>query len=94
MSKKLFVEKTSSKGIVIGKAYVIEKADLTPENYSISNKEDETSKFEVALNQAKEEIAQLAKSSEIFGGHQMIVEDITLYDNVIGKINDGQNSPF
>ena len=92
MSKKLFVEKTSSKGIVIGKAYVIEKADLTPENYSVTNKEEELNKFEVALNEAKQEIAELAINSEIFQGHSMIVQDITLYDAVIGKINDeGQN---
>ncbi len=93
MSKKLFVEKTSSKGIVIGKAFVIEKADLTPENYALSNKEEEVSKFEKALNEAKEEISNLAKDSEIFQGHQMIVEDITLYDGVISKINDeGKNA--
>ena len=88
MSKKLFVEKTSSKGIVIGKAFVIEKADLTPDSYSLSSKEEETNKFEKAIKEAKEEISNLAKDSEIFQGHQMIVEDITLYDNVISKIND------
>ncbi len=88
MSKKLFVEKTSSKGIVIGKAYVIEKADLTPANYSVTNKEEEVSKFETALNEAKGEISELAKNSEIFQGHNMIVEDITLYDAVLSKIND------
>lgn len=88
MSKKLFVEKTSSKGIVIGKAFVIEKADLSPENYAITNKEDEVAKFEKALNNAKEEIANLSKDSEIFAGHCMIIEDVTLYDGVISKIND------
>ena len=88
MSKKLFVEKTSSKGIVIGKAYVIEKADLTPANYSVTNKEEEVSKFETALNEAKGEISELAKNSEIFQGHNMILEDITLYDAVSSKIND------
>ena len=88
MSKELFVEKTSSKGIVIGKAFIIEKADLTPDNYSISSKEEEINKFKKAINEAKEEISNLAKSSEIFQGHQMIVEDVTLYDGVISKIND------
>ena len=88
MSKKLVVEKTSSKGIVIGKAYVIEKADLTPESYNVTSKEEEVKKFEKALNEAKEEIVQLAQNSDIFSGHHMIVEDITLYDSVIGKIND------
>lgn len=93
MSKKLFVEKTSSKGIVIGKAFVIEKADLSPENYAINSKEDEVAKFEKALNNAKEEISNLSKDSEIFAGHCMIVEDVTLYDGVLSKINDeGQNA--
>ncbi len=88
MSKKLVVEKTSSKGIVIDKAYVIQKIDLSPERYTISSKEDEVSKFEDALNIAKQEIANLAKGSEIFAGHNMIIEDITLHDAVISKIND------
>ena len=88
MSKKLVVEKTSSKGIVIGKAYVIEKVDLTPENYNVTSKEEEIKKFEKALNEAKEEIIQLSQNSDIFAGHHMIVEDITLYDSVTGKIND------
>lgn len=92
MSKKLFVEKTSSKGIVIGKAYVIEKTDLTPEGYVLESKEEEINKFETALNEAKAEIAHLAKDSEIFAGHNMIVEDITLYDAVIGKINDEEQN--
>ena len=88
MSKKLVVEKTSSKGIVIGKSYVIEKVDLTPENYNVTSKEEEIKKFEKALNEAKEEIIQLSQNSDIFAGHHMIVEDITLYDSVTGKIND------
>lgn len=92
MSKKLFVEKTSSKGIVIGKAYVIEKTDLTPEGYVLESKEEEINKFETALNEAKAEISNLAKDSEIFAGHNMIVEDITLYDAVIGKINDEEQN--
>ena len=92
MSKKLFVEKTSSKGIVIGKAYVIEKTDLTPESYVLESKEEEINKFETALNEAKAEISNLAKDSEIFAGHNMIVEDITLYDAVIGKINDEEQN--
>lgn len=92
MSKKLFVEKTSSKGIVIGKACVIEKTDLTPESYVLESKEEEINKFETALNEAKAEISNLAKDSEIFAGHNMIVEDITLYDAVIGKINDEEQN--
>ncbi len=88
MSKKLFVEKTSSKGIVIGKAYVIQKADLTPENYAITSKDEEINKFKEALKEAKQEIENLAKDSEIFQGHNMIVEDITLYDAVISRISD------
>lgn len=93
MSKKLKVEKTSSKGIVISKAFIIKKLDLTPEDYPVSSKDDEIKKFDDALNEAKDEIEKLAKDSDIFDGHNMIIQDITLYDNVISKIkNANQNA--
>lgn len=93
MSKKLSVEKTSSKGVVISKAFIVKKIDLAPENYNVLDKEDEIQKFNKALNEAKLEIEHLAKDSEIFDGHNMIIQDITLYDNVLNKIkNENQNA--
>ena len=92
MSKILKVEKTASKGIVIGKAYIIKKQNLIPENYTTSNIDEEISKFKVVLDEAKKEISELAKISEIFEGHLMIVEDVTLEDSVITKIkNENKN---
>ncbi|MFI3231024.1 MAG: phosphoenolpyruvate--protein phosphotransferase [bacterium] len=88
MSKNFFVEKTSSKGVVICKAFVIEKADLSPATYSPSDKEGEIAKFEKALAESKEEIAVLCESSDIFQGHSMILEDPSLYDSVLDKIKD------
>ncbi len=93
MSKTLKVLKTSSKGIVISKVFIVKKADLTPEDYKVLSIDEELKKFENALLKAKEEILKLSKNSEIFAGHSMIVEDIMLYDNVINKIkNEGQNA--
>ena len=93
MSKILKVEKTASKGIVIGKAYIIKKQNLIPENYTTSNIDEEISKFKVVLDEAKKEISELAKISEIFEGHLMIVEDVTLEDSVITKIkNENKNA--
>lgn len=93
MSKNLKVDKTSSKGIITGKAYVIEKYDLNPEAYEVLNIEDELNKFKSALEISKNEIENLAQNSEIFSGHSMIVQDITLFDSVVNKIsNEGQNA--
>lgn len=93
MSKKLKVDKTSSKGIVIGKVYIIDKTDLTPENYPVLNIDEEVEKFKSALDEAKSEISKLTENSEIFAGHNMIVEDITLFNSVMEKIsNDKYNA--
>lgn len=93
MSKILKVDKTASKGIIIGKTYIIKKPDLTAENYSVNSSSEELAKFEKALGESKTEISELAKTSEIFAGHSMIVEDITLEDSVKSKINsENQNA--
>lgn len=93
MSKILKVEKTSSKGIVIGKIRIIKKPDLTAENYSSSNTSEEISKFDNALELSKNEIIELSNTSEIFEGHKMIIEDITLEGSVREKItSENQNA--
>ena len=47
--KKFSVEKTSSKGFAIGKAYKFEKITLSPDSYSFSDKEAEKQLFSDAV---------------------------------------------
>lgn len=93
MSNKLKVEKTLSKGISINKAFIIKKADLSPENYSISSVSEELEKFNKALESSKNEIEDLAKENELFNGHKMLLEDPVLIDVILNKINsENQNA--
>ena len=88
MSKKIMVQKTVSKGIAISKAFVVEKMELKPDEYFFKSSKEEIEKLNKALKLAKEEVEELAKNSDIFAGHSMIVEDIILYENVLNKINN------
>lgn len=88
MSKKIKIDKTSSNGIILKKAFVVQKNQFTPSNYKPESIEDEINKFETAISQAKIEIEKLAQNSDIFKGHLMIVEDIILYDAIIQYIKE------
>lgn len=84
------VKKTSSHGIAIGQAELIQIEQYKPENYSIS-KEDiskEEIKFSQAVEKAQKEIEVLAKNSEIFEGHVMLVSDMMLRNSVLQIIRD------
>lgn len=91
--KTISVNRTSSKGVVIGKAFVVVKNDLTPSTEKISDAavEKEVSKFEQALTQTVVQLEKLAVNSTIFAGHLMLVKDTELKDIVIGKIKEHMN---
>lgn len=92
--KKIIVNSTSSSGIAVGKAYIIKKAVLTPDDYVISdyNRANEISRYEKAVEEVQNQIIMLSKTSEIFRGHLMLIEDITLKIMVLDKITEGMNA--
>lgn len=92
--KTVSVHRASSKGIVIGKAFVVKKMDVTPSTYKITHDdiEGEIDKFEQALVQAVVQVEKLAVNSEIFAGHLMLLKDAALKDSVIGKIMEQKNA--
>lgn len=93
--KKLLVEKTASKGIVMGKVYLVEKQDLSPDTTPVddSQKEAQIASYKAAVDEVAAEIEVLAKENEIFAAHQELVQDIALYEGVVGKIKDnGMNA--
>lgn len=91
--KTISVSKTSSKGIVLGKAFVVKKVDLKPSTYQISQDdiEEEINRFDRALKKIIDQLENLTVASDIFAGHMMIAQDMMLRASVIYKINDLKN---
>ncbi len=84
------VERTASRGIVIGKAFLVEKPCLKT-NFESTEGHDiqtEIKRYERAVACAEAELTELAKTNQIFEAHLEMVKDITLYDGVISKIKD------
>ncbi len=89
--KKLVVDKVSSKGIAIGKAYKYEKLTLEPDNYTADSKEEELAKFDNAVGAASADLKKLAVSNEIFAAHLELANDIALKEAVEAKLDNGSN---
>lgn len=86
--RTLFVDRTASKGIAMGKAYIIQKQDLSPESYTISAEhiDNEINKFDSAVQEASAQLEILAKESDIFSAHLELVNDMALHEGVTSKI--------
>ena len=84
------VERTASRGIAIGKAFIVERPVLKKEFNTISEQEvqDQIKRYEEAVANAAQELLRLATTNEIFGAHLEMVKDIALYEGVITKIKN------
>lgn len=84
------VDKIASKGIVMGKVFILQQDNMVINTNKISEsmKSSEVKKFENAVSEASKQIKVLAKENDIFKAHVEIVEDISLLDSVISKINN------
>lgn len=88
--KAVQVERTASRGIVIGKAFLAEKPCLKTEFKTI-NEQDipaEIKRYEEAVACAEAELSELAKTNTIFGAHLEMAKDIALYEGVTTKIRE------
>ena len=92
--KAIKVEKTASKGIVMGKAFLVKKPELIINTGLIQEEEitGELNRYEAAVAKATNELMELAKTNSIFGAHLEMVKDIALYDSVTRKIKDKYNA--
>ncbi len=92
--KTIGVNKTISKGIVIGKAYRWQSPDMTPASHRIPMEEidQETARFQQALHVAESTMKPLADSSGIFSGHLLILRDPMLISSVTEKISKQLNA--
>lgn len=86
----IHVEKTTSRGIVVGKAFLVNKPKLETVIRTIGVDEipTEIKRYEEAVAAAKDELNILAGTNKIFEAHLEMVKDITLREGVISKIKD------
>lgn len=84
------IDKIGSKGIVMGKAFLVQHHNLEVDKSIISQsmKATEVKRFQDSILEASNQIKVLAENNDIFKAHLEIVEDITLLDSVLSKIND------
>ena len=84
-------EQRASKGIAMGKAFLVTVPDLTAERRNISEgeKTKEMHLFLEAVEKTKKVLRPLARENGIFAAHLDMAEDAMLIDGVEEKINTG-----
>ncbi len=87
----LKVSKTASKGIVMGNARIVKKADLSPCNYKATDIKSEIQKFTDATVVVLKDLEILAQKSDVLAGHIEIMNDPALLAGVTSKVEDGAN---
>ncbi len=82
------VERTASRGIAIGSAFIVTRPQLKKVFASIPEQEigNQIKRYEEAVACATKDLGSLAVTNAIFGAHLEMVKDIALYDGVITKI--------
>lgn len=88
--KSLKVDKAASKGIVMGKAFIVVRQNIEADKRMItdSETENEYKKFQEAVKESVEELEVLAKDSEIFAAHVEVARDPALQESVEDKIKN------
>ncbi len=88
--KKIDVSKAASKGIVMGKVFIVGTEDMEVDNRMIENvdKEIEWLKFQKAVEESVSEIDALAQNSAIFAAHLEIAKDEALHETMKEKIQE------
>ena len=88
--KTISVTKAASKGIEMGKAFIVVQQNLEADKRLIreSEKEVEIKKFEKAIKDTVADLKILAKDSDIFAAHVDVAEDPDLHDSVVQRITD------
>ena len=93
--KVLHVEKTASGGIAIGNAFVLEEQNLDPDRESVACEriEKEKLRFQEAVESVLKDLYPLAEAEAIFAAHMELVQDISLRNGILQKIEkNAQNA--
>ena len=90
--EKIRAEQGTSKGIAVGKAFLVKAPDLTAERVEITAQEAEREKtaFRHAVEKVREDLRPLARENAVFAAHLDMAEDETLIDGVEEKISEGK----
>ncbi len=90
--QEIMTEQGASKGIAMGKAFLVKVPDLTAEKREIVEEEAEREEaaFCGAVEKAREALRPLARENAVFAAHLDMVEDETLIDGVEEKISRGK----
>ncbi len=86
--KKILVEKTASRGVVVAPVFKYVEPDLTPDPRQILDNEinHEIEKFEEAKEKVIAELEKLAETNAVFFAHTEIANDYTLIEGIVSKI--------
>ncbi len=92
--KKLIVEKTASRGVVVAPIFKYVQPDLSPDtNIILENQiNHEVELFESAKDKVVKELEILAESNAVFFAHGEIASDYTLIEGIVSKIKSQQKS--
>ena len=90
--EEIRAEQGTSKGIAMGKAFLVKAPDLTAERVEITAQEAEREKtaFRHAVEKTREALRPLARENAVFAAHLDMAEDETLIDGVEEKISEGK----
>lgn len=86
--QKWSVQKTASKGYAIGPVFIVKRQVIEAAAKPVCQEqvEAEISRFEAAVETAKQQLMQLADEDMIFAGHAALAGDVAIYEGVTGRI--------
>ncbi len=92
--KKMIVEKTASRGVVVAPIFKYVQPDLSPDNAPILENQitHEIELFEDAKDKVVAELELLAQSNAVFFAHGEIASDYTLIEGIVSKIKSQQKN--
>lgn len=94
--REIRTEQRASKGIAVGKAFLLQAPDLQAEKKEITEAEKprEAAAFRRAAEAAQEALRPLARENEIFAAHLDMAEDDTLLSGVEARILEGKGAEW
>ena len=94
--EEIRAEQRASKGIAMGRTFLLQPQDLQAERYSVAETEKEREKkaFLLAIAKTIEALRPLARTNTIFAAHLDMAEDTSLLDGVQEKIASGKNAQW
>ena len=94
--EEIRAEQRASKGVAMGRAFLVQPPNLAAERVEIEETEQEREKaaFRRATEQARDALRPLARTNPIFAAHLDMAEDDTLILGVEEKIEKGKNAQW